>query len=1751
MKASGFNYSFPILFLLSGIFLALPAQASVPANRTFYNVALSVKMYEDASGGFLASSLPSFFGSQPITVPIGTFSHNATFVVAPTITDSSTPNGTNAREFGLYTGAYQSMPGIINEADSGLLRFFTNMKLGSDLGVRDLPTATGQSYTQPLSFDMALVRVNEATNTVAIDVDPGRGLNYTNSFTRNQSSYTTHLGANAIAEGGMLVKFSPDGSQVQGELIFKSGSAYSAEVTYTATFAGSTTTSLPPTPQEGQSGIVWGQVYNDLDNDQEKDTNEPPLANRRVYLDANDNALFDAGEKNFITNEAGFYLLSDLATGFYRLRLESTSGWQTTTGSLIVSVTSGQVTGSQNFGSRRPGLSVSGVVVVDLNADGLRDDDLDDDGDVDWNQDTQGGLFDWTVFVDADGDRILDANEVRTQSDVQGKFYIHLGNITAGEYAVCLVTKPGWVLSAPNAGAHNGVHGPLNLTPGDTNISAIYFRAYQPATISGTTFNDLNADSEKDPGESGLAGWHVYLDADKDKTFDAGEPSVLTGADGSYALTGIKPGSYEVRQVQQEDWIRSTPSVAVPGFGDPQGGYGVRLFSGGHVLPADFGNHQEGAIIFTTFHDKNGDGIKTEEEPYLPGRTVFIDSDNDGVLDKSTATITSSDIPKTLPDSSTTTSSLSVTGRPGVLRDVNVTLNISHPVAHDLEITLIAPTGKRIPLALRPGNTGANFNGTVFDDEATNSIAEGAAPFSGNFKPQKALASLKGINPNGTWQIEITDSQQDHSGTLNSWSLTIESGEASAQTDNSGFSYFPGLSPGTYNLRQIVPDGWVETMPLTGFLTADIAPGDVDLLNFGSAKPTTVRGYVWDDVNGDGYWNSNEAGLAGVRVYIDTNFNEKFDSGEASVLSGEDGAYAIINLKPGSHYVRSVPQVGRHVSWPSNGRYQAILQSEETSYYVDFGHTAKASISGLVYDDADGSGFPNGSEALLPNRTVYIDENNNGRHDASKQEFSADVSQPIPFYDAPTDTGGLYSSLSVSGVTNPVRLELKLNIAQTDNQDLVAYVRTPAGRWIYLFGGVGAFSADFNNTILSSHAVKPIEAGDGPFEGGFRPVEPLVLQPGESPNGTWQFFVGNVRENAGTLQDWQLTFYSGEPSRTSDAGGLYAFDGLAPGNYIVRDVLPDGWSRITPNAGFHARTLAAGDSATCSFGQARTKASIADAVANEGNSTTPGSITFNVTLNGPASQEVSVFCGAYNGTARWDQDFARTSSSVKFSPGEVSKPFTVALIGDSIIEADETFSVILSNAANPQAVQLADGQAIGTIRNDDFPVVSINDITITEGNTGTTNAVFNVTLAQPGFQPVSVNYSTANGTAFAPGDYTAKSGTLIIAAGQTSGTISVPITGDALDEPNETFQITLSNAFNATLVDANAVATITDNDATPTLAINDVTITEGNVDKNATFTVTLSAPSGQTVIVNAIPSNGTARSPGDYTSAGARLSFAPGEKSKTFSVPIKGDLVDEANEVFYVILSSPANAAIARGRGVGTITDDDAPPSITIDNINIGEGNSGQRVAALRLKLSAPSGQGVRVTYATANGTATGGNDYVAVAPTIVTFNVGSLYAYARVLLNGDLLNEKDETFLVTLSSSQNATIADSQAIGMILNDDSVPGLSINDVSIAEGNSGTKNLTFTVTLSKASGQAVSVNYATADGTAKSTSDYASRTGTLTFAPGSALTRTITVPITGDVAVEANEAFYVFLSGQTNASISKARGIGTITNDDAS
>ncbi len=447
--------------------------------------------------------------------------------------------------------------------------------------------------------------------------------------------------------------------------------------------------------------------------------------------------------------------------------------------------------------------------------------------------------------------------------------------------------------------------------------------------------------------------------------------------------------------------------------------------------------------------------------------------------------------------------------------------------------------------------------------------------------------------------------------------------------------------------------------------------------------------------------------------------------------------------------------------------------------------------------------------------------------------------------------------------------------------------------------------------------------------------------------------------------------------------------------------------------------------------------------------------------------------------------------------------------------------------------------------------VSVADVSVTEGDSGTLNALFMVTLTPTSTQAVSVAYATSNGTAAAGSDYQAVSGTLVFNPGEGQKSINVPVIGDTVDEPDETFFLALGNAQGADIADGQAVATIVDNDGLPSLTINDATVVEGNSGSvTAVFTVTLSPSSGQVVSVQYATADGTATAGQDYTAVSGALTFNPGETSKGITVSVQSDLVDEGSgETFTVNLSGAVNATAYDAQGLGTITDDDTA-TLSIANASVTEGDSGTTPSVFTVSLSLPSAFTVTVDFATQDGAAIAGQDYTPVSGTL-TFAPGVQQRTVTVPVLGDTLDEPTEHYYVNLSNAHNSTIADNSAQGYIVDDDGLPGLTLSPPqNIPEGDSGSQVVNFVVTLSPASTQVVSVTYTITAGTATAGQDFtAAMSGVLRFNPGET-SRVIPVSILGDTTPEADETFSVGLSNPVNASISTAQKVFTILDDDS-
>lgn len=457
-------------------------------------------------------------------------------------------------------------------------------------------------------------------------------------------------------------------------------------------------------------------------------------------------------------------------------------------------------------------------------------------------------------------------------------------------------------------------------------------------------------------------------------------------------------------------------------------------------------------------------------------------------------------------------------------------------------------------------------------------------------------------------------------------------------------------------------------------------------------------------------------------------------------------------------------------------------------------------------------------------------------------------------------------------------------------------------------------------------------------------------------------------------------------------------------------------------------------------------------------------------------------------------------------------------------------------------------------------LVSVADTALKEGINGET--ILHMIVSRNNVVGLfSVDYETVDitatsGPAGGTADYIANSGTITFDPGSqvnNGSCIVVPIVvhGDIDVEQDETFEFRLSNPTGGAIIQVGkAIGTIINDDPTPTLSIDDVTVTEtDSTTVNAIFTVSLSAAPGPNQFVRARVRTGdlTATAGADYTPVDLEVSFGVGMDTATVTVPVLPDDLFEGDESFGVTLSSPINAVIADGFGLGTILDDESGSRISIADVAITEGNAGVTDAVLTVRLNAMNDIPTFVNYIASSGAALLGSDF---APAMGTATVpaGQLTTTIAVPVYGDDVFEQDETFTVTLSGAVNGIITDDTAVVTILNDDMGEGLIIDDASVSEGNAAVTFMDFKVRLTAPHANLVTVSFATMNGTAIEALDYNAMSGTLTFQPG-VTEQTISVVVLGDLMDEDDETIHVTLSSEMGALLLRSTATGTIVNDD--
>ena len=573
---------------------------------------------------------------------------------------------------------------------------------------------------------------------------------------------------------------------------------------------------------------------------------------------------------------------------------------------------------------------------------------------------------------------------------------------------------------------------------------------------------------------------------------------------------------------------------------------------------------------------------------------------------------------------------------------------------------------------------------------------------------------------------------------------------------------------------------------------------------------------------------------------------------------------------------------------------------------------------------------------------------------------------------------------------------------------------------------------------------------------------------------------------------------------------------------------------------------------------------------NEGNSGTTQA-TFNVTLSKATSGGFTVDYSSVDGTSKVaDNDYIPVGSFLTFNgtAGE-TYPVTVLVNGDRNIEANETFTIKLDNLNNTFGSRLTIPvtTSTGNITNDDSETITITKIDGIEGARGV-SYTFSFLSGFTSDQPISIDYNLA-GTAIGAGiDFAgAAQGSVTLQPGNSSVVLNLPVIDDSTVEDSETIILTpgtVTSPYGLLISTAPVTATITDND-NATITVSPVVVTEGNVGSTtASFNVTLSNPTTRAFTINYNTANGSATtSDADYDAQTGTISFDGSAGTKTVNVLVKGDRLIESDENFSLFLTGLSDnfnnkVTIAAASATATITNDDTGV-LQITSVNGSENGPNAGVFKFSFDNDVRSDKPTTISY-TSNGTALAGRvDYDGVTSGSVTIPAYENNFTLQLPVIDDAIIEDSETISITtgtITSVYPISVLNSpQSLLITDNDEGTLTLS-GPVTLLEGNTGTTEAQFTLTLNKATASPFAINYLVSDGTAMiADQDYISANGALNFSGLAGEARTIKVFINGDKKIEANELFNLVLGSLSNKfgnrlTVPVNTQTANITNDDS-
>jgi len=527
--------------------------------------------------------------------------------------------------------------------------------------------------------------------------------------------------------------------------------------------------------------------------------------------------------------------------------------------------------------------------------------------------------------------------------------------------------------------------------------------------------------------------------------------------------------------------------------------------------------------------------------------------------------------------------------------------------------------------------------------------------------------------------------------------------------------------------------------------------------------------------------------------------------------------------------------------------------------------------------------------------------------------------------------------------------------------------------------------------------------------------------------------------------------------------------------------------------------------------------------------------------SGGSNGVVTATVNLANGTALSGGDYNNTPIKVTFVDKETYKVVNVPIVNDLLPENNETINLTLTNPTGGAKLGTLSTANLTIIDNDPKPgtlAFSRPTFSVNENGTPLTAVTINRTAGTAG--AVSVRVTPSNGTAIAPGDYSASAITVSFAAAETIKTIAIPIVNDTLAEAYETVNLTLSTPTGGALLGSltTSVLTILDDEPKPgTLSFSS---TSYSINENGTAinSVIISRINGSlgNVGVTLTTSAGTATAPSDYSNTTITVSFAAAQTSRTVNIPVVNDTLVEADETVKLTLSTPTGGALLGSPATSTLTivDNDAKRgTLAFSRTSYTVNESGTPVSAVIINRTGGSDGAINVRVTPSNGTAIASGDFNNTLIT-VSFAAGQTTQTVSIPVVNDTLIEANETINLTLSNPSSSAVLGTQTTSVltIVDNDTKPGaIQFADSEFLVGEDGNAISAILLVRTGGNNGVVGATLTPSNGTATSPGDYNSTPIAVTFANGENF-KLVNVPIVNDLLVETDETINLTLTTPT-------------------